>query len=100
EAVAAERTLRRAGLVDGTLVQRMQGATGDPAVSPNGERVALVVRSPGHASRIVIWRTGAEPRDTARERLTNRLRAGARASDPEDVPAVPYLPPPKRALFT
>jgi Tol biopolymer transport system component len=103
EAVAAERALRSTGLVEGTLVQRLRGATGDPTVSRDGERVALVLRTPGRASRVVVWRTGPEPRDSvsvraARERA--RAQQRARARDPEDVPAVPYLPALKRALAT
>ncbi|AHG90575.1 hypothetical protein J421_3038 [Gemmatirosa kalamazoonensis] len=100
EAIAAERALRETGLAEGTLVQRLRGATGDPAVSRDGARVALVVRTPGRASRVVVWRTGAEPRDTTRERAAARLRRRARVRDPEDVPATPYLPPPKRAVAT
>jgi len=104
EAVAAERALREApgGLVEGALVQRLRGATGDPAVSPDGQRVALVVRSPGRASRVVVWRTGPEPRDTTRRGRTPpaRTRPRQRVRDLEDVPAVPYLPPPKRPLAT
>lgn len=100
EAVAAERALRDAGLVEGALVQRLRGATGDPAVSRDGERVALEVREPGRASRIVIWRTGPEPRDSARDAAAARARDRQRRLDPEDVAAVPYLPPSKRALAT
>ena len=100
EAIAAERVLTKAGLAEGTLVQRLRGATGDPAVSPDGGRVALVVRTAGRASRIVVWRTGAEPRDTTRLRVARRQADTRRRLDPEDVPAVPYLPAPKRALAT
>ena len=103
EAIAAERALRDAGLAEGTLVQRLRGATGDPAVTRDGSRVALVVRTPGRASRVLVWYTGADPRDTARARAARdlaRRRARQRARDPEDVPAVPYLPPPKRAVAT
>lgn len=102
EAVAAERALRAApgGLVEGTLVQRLRGTTGDPAVTRDGERVALVVRSPDRAPRVVVWRTGAEPPDTARRRAAARAARRQRRLDPEDVPAVPYLPAPKRAVAT
>jgi Tol biopolymer transport system component len=96
EALATEQALRAAGIAQGTLVQRMRGATGDPAVSPDGQRVALVVRTPGRASRIVVWTTGAERPDTARARAVSAMLR----RDPEDVAAVPYLPRPKRAIAT
>src|SRR5688500_5082262 len=40
-ALEIERTLRDSGLVEGTLVQRLAWSTGDPAISPDGERVAV-----------------------------------------------------------
>lgn len=94
EALATEQAVRATGLVEGELVQRLAGATGDPAVSPDGARVALVVRSPGRASRVVVWGAGPEPRDTARARAVARLLE----RDREDVAAVPYLPPPRSVL--
>ncbi|MDB4875866.1 MAG: hypothetical protein JWM41_2312 [Gemmatimonadetes bacterium] len=79
----------------GAIVQRLSWDTGDPAISPDGQRVALVVRSPVARARVVIWRTAPEP-DTARARRDSLLRK----SDPEDVPAKQIYPPPKKTLAT
>ncbi len=100
EAVAAERRLRAAGLVEGRLVQRFGGYTGDPAVSRDGQRLALAVRPAAGNGRIVVLRADAAPPDTARARLAARQQARARALDPEDVPAVEYLPRPLRTVAT
>ena len=95
-ALEAERTLRDSGLVDGTMVQRLSWTTGDPAVSPDGERVAVVLRSRDLPGRIVIWKTADEPEDTAAVRRRER----AQKRDPEDVPSIAFYPPPKRPLAT
>ncbi len=100
EAVAAERRLRTAGLVEGTLLQRVRGYTGDPAVSRDGRRVALSLRPIVGPRRIVVLRTDSTPPDTAAARRLARQRARARALDPGDVPAVPYLPRPLRTVAT
>ena len=95
DAMAMERELAAAGIVEGEIVQRLTWATGDPAISPDGSRVALVLRSKTRPARLVVWRTAPEP-DTlearARERLLRR--------DPQDVPARRVYPPAKRAIAT
>ena len=100
EAVAAERRLRTAGLVEGTLLQRVGGYTGDPAVSRDGRRVAVSLRPTTGPRRIVVLRTDSAPADTAAARRLERQRARARALDPQDVPAVTYLPRPLRTVAT
>src|SRR5688500_18840029 len=82
DAMAARAELVRAGLQEGELIQRLAWATGDPAVSPNGERVAIVLRERDRPSRVVIWKTTPEPEDTAQV----RRRLSALARDPSDVP--------------
>jgi Tol biopolymer transport system component len=94
-ALEIERVLRDSGLVEGTLVQRLSWSTGDPAVSPDGERVAVVLRSKDLPSRVVIWSTSDEP-DTA----ASRRRARSQQRDPEDVQSVEFYPPPKRPVAT
>jgi Tol biopolymer transport system component len=79
----------------GEIVQRLSWATGDPAVSRDGRRVAIQLSSATMPSRIVVWSTAPE-RDTLRARRDSVLRK----SDPEDVPARTIYPPPKRALAT
>ncbi len=77
----------------GQIVQRLARNTGDPAISPDGRRVALVVRSATLPSRVVVWSTAPEP-DTARARRDSLLLM----RDPEDVPARSIYPPPKKIL--
>ena len=94
--VAIEQTMRRAAPADtGEIIQRLAWSTGDPAISPDGQRVAIVLRSPIVPSRVVVWSSTAEP-DTGRRRRDSILVA----RDPADVPARPIYPPPKRALAT
>jgi len=94
-AVNVGSALVRVGLVDGELVEHLSRGTGDPAVSRDGERVAVVLRALGRPSRVVVWSTAAEP-DTierkARERLLKR--------DSLDVPARRIYPIPKHAIAT
>ena len=95
-ALEIEKTLRDSSVVDGTIVQRLAWTTGDPAVSPNGERVAVVLRSKTLPARVVVWNTADEPPDTAA--ATRRARAAGR--DPDDVPDVQFWPRPKKAVAT
>jgi hypothetical protein len=95
-ALAVERELQAAGLVEGTMVQHLAWTTGDPAVSPDGTRLAVVLRSRDVPARVVIWSTADEPEDTA----AVRRRAEAQRKDPQDVPAVRFYPPPKKPLAT
>src|SRR2546423_1290751 len=60
-AVNVDSALVRVGLVDGELVQHLSRGTGDPAVSRDGKRVAVVLRALGRPSRVVVWSTAAEP---------------------------------------
>jgi len=91
----AAHQIRTAGPDTGAIVQRLARSTGDPAISADGQRVAIVIRSATLPSRVVIWKTAPEP-DTGRARRDSLLRA----SDPEDVPARPIFPPAKRAIAT
>ncbi|HEX5726777.1 MAG TPA: hypothetical protein VFX98_14975, partial [Longimicrobiaceae bacterium] len=86
-ALEAREVLAEAGgVVEGDTVQRLAWGTGDPAVSPDGAHMAVVLRgAPPAPSRVVVWKTADEPREdsatlAARRRLLER--------DPEDVPAV------------
>jgi hypothetical protein len=94
KAVAASHPAS-AVLDTGTIVQRLAWYTGDPAISADGERVAVVIRSATQPPRLVVWKTADEP-DTLRARRDSALRA----RDPEDVPARSIYPLPKRVLAT
>jgi Tol biopolymer transport system component len=93
KALAARAAIDVAGADTGSIVQRLAWYTGDPAISPDGKRVAIVLRSQILPSRVVVWATAAEP-DTGRARRDSILLA----RDPADVPARPIYPPPKRVL--
>ena len=97
KALAAEERLEAAGLAEGELVQRLEGWSFDPAVSPDGTRIA-VVRQPrrDEPSEIVIWPTVADTLTTAER----EAEARALARDPEDVPDVEWRPRPRRAQAT
>lgn len=94
-AYAAQRVLAGAGLDTGTLVQHLTWETGDPALAPDGSRLAIVLRAADRPSRVVIWKTSSEP-DTA----AARLDAALVKRDPQDVPAIRPYPPAKHALAT
>lgn len=96
DAMAARETLERAGLVEGEMLQRLSWYTGDPAISPDGARVAISLRERDRPGRLVVWKTTAEAEDTAliRRRIAELTR------DPEDVPDRRFYPVPKRAVTT
>ena len=97
-ALAVRTALRDAGLAVGDTVQRLNWATGDPAVSPDGRQVAVVLRGATAASsRVVVWRADDERIDTA---AVARARRALLAADPEDVPDLPARRPAKRPLAT
>jgi len=94
--ISAERAIRAAAAGDtGAIVQRLSWSTGDPAISRDGRRIALVQASPTLPSRVVVWGTAPEP-DTGRARRDSALLA----HDPQDVPARPIYPSPKKVLAT
>ncbi len=81
---------------EGTLWQEHSWYTGEPTVSPDGEKVALVVRSPKGSSKLRIWSTGepdpeeVEDREEAREEIMDK--------DPDDVLDVDPKHPPREQL--
>ena len=96
-AAAARDRFRVAGSAadTGRIVQRLSWDTGDPGLSSDGQRVAIVQRSPTRRSRVVIWKTADEP-DTARARRDSSLLR----LDPADVPARPLYPPARIPVAT
>jgi hypothetical protein len=97
KALEARRRLAAAGLEEGAPVQRLSWATGDPAASPDGKSLAIVLRgAPGVPSRVVVWSAREEAEDSA----AIRARARMLRLDPEDVPATQWRPRPRRALAT
>ncbi|MFP5356285.1 MAG: hypothetical protein ACLGIK_14250, partial [Gemmatimonadota bacterium] len=96
KALDARRQLQGAGLVEGALVQKLAWGTGEPAVSKDGERVAVVLRAPNRPSRLVVWSSREAPVDSA----VLRARARMLARDPLDVAPFDSFPHPRKALKT
>jgi Tol biopolymer transport system component len=94
ESVGIDSALARVE-VAGEMVQHLTRGTGDPAISPDGKRAALVLRAPGRPARVVIWSTAPES-----DSMVRKARERLLARDPEDVPARQFYPLPKRALAT
>ncbi len=101
-AAAADRArLDSAGRVEGALVQRLSRSTGDPAVSPDGRRIAIELANPDGPSRVVVWRAGADAaRDTAADSAYARAQRRILQRDPEDVPAIRAYPFPRTPVAT
>ena len=95
DALAFERTLGRAASGSGTLVQRLVRETGDPAVSPDGRFLAIVVRHTDAPSELVVWKSAEEPDSSAVPQ-----NARDRTRDPEDVPARTFYPAPKHEIIS
>ena len=93
-ALVVRDTLAVAGLDTGVLVQRRHWATGEPAVSADGDRIAVELPARTLPGPLVVWRT-RERVDTTRER---RARERALALDPQDVSAVRGYPRPKTPI--
>lgn len=96
KALEVERRLEADTLARGTLVQRRTWDTGEPALSPAGDRIAVVLRSRDEPSRLVLWSVDSQPESAA----ARRARARQLARDPEDVPAVRPYPAPLKVLAT
>jgi hypothetical protein len=95
-ATDAVRALDARGRVEGDLIQHLVYSTGDPAVSPDGRRVAVVLKSPALPSRVAVWYTADEPFDSA----AAKAREALLRLDSLDVPARQFYPQRKRALAT
>ena len=80
----------------GVIVQKLTWYTGEPALSPTGDRIAVVLRSRDEPSRLVVWSADSQPESEAER----RARARRLARDPEDVPAVRAFPAPLKVLAT
>jgi hypothetical protein len=92
-AMTVRREMTSAGSDTGEIIQRLSRYTGDPAISSDGSRIALVVRADPANPRTVIWRTAPEP-DTLAARSAEELRK----YDPDDVPGRTIYPPRKKVI--
>lgn len=98
ELTASAVAIARAGeLREGTLFQETSRASGEPAVSPDGTRIAVVVRQREQPDKLVIWSTAPaeEEEKKYRERLDRIL-----ARDPQDVAPLRTKPLPRKAVHS
>lgn len=96
QALELERRLEGAE-ADGSLWMDLSWGTGRPAVSPDGARLAAVVRHREEPPRLVVWETAVD--EEAEERWLEERDRIAEA-DPEDVPAVRTAPPFRKRVAT
>jgi len=83
--------------LEGELWQDLSRTTGAPALSPDGERIAIVLQSRDRPARLVVWAT--EPDEDA-ERKWRERQEEIQKRDPEDVPAVRSRPLPRKILHS
>jgi hypothetical protein len=93
QAKATQLMVVRASPDSGRPIAHLIGETGDPAISTDGGKVALMLPSPGRPARVVIWKTIAEPDSAAARSARELLRR-----DPQDVAPIRPFPAPKKAL--
>jgi hypothetical protein len=86
-------TLARAGgWREGELWQETSRGSGDPAVSPDGKSLAMVLRDAKGVAKLVIYSTGANEEEAkADKRIADMLKR-----DPEDVAPVRSKPIPRK----
>ncbi|HUR82426.1 MAG TPA: hypothetical protein VM733_16810, partial [Thermoanaerobaculia bacterium] len=94
ELTASAMTLKRAPLQEGALFQETPRASGDPAVSPDGSQLAVVVRAKDQPEKLVIWSTA--PADEEEKKYAEALKK-ILERDPEDVAPVRTKPLPRKA---
>ena len=98
ELTASAIAIQRGGaLHEGALFQETARATGDPAVSPDGKQLAIVIRNRDVPQKLVIWSTGPpEEEEKKYEEQVERILA----RDPEDVRAIRTKPLPRKAVHS
>jgi hypothetical protein len=98
QALEVERRVEAAGgFVEGEAWMDLSWQTGAPALSPDGERLALVLRGRDEPPELAVFSTAVD--EEAIEKRAER-RAEVLERDPEDVLAVETQPPPRRRLHT
>lgn len=90
-----EREMKPA-LAEGELWQDSSWTTGEPALSPDGTKMAIVLRAKDVPSRLVVWDTKPDPE--AQKKWDEEIDK-IRKNDPEDVPGLRTKPFPAKVLF-
>ncbi len=81
---------------EGELWQETTRGSGDPAVSPDGSKLAFVQRNEKGEAKLVVVSTGPNPEEEKfRKRIEKMLKR-----DPQDVAPVHTKPLPQKPLFT
>jgi Tol biopolymer transport system component len=83
-------------LSEGELWQDTAWTTGEPALSPDGTKMAIVLRAKDEPSRLVVWDTKPDPE--AQKKWDEEIDK-IRKNDPEDVPGLRTKPFPAKVLF-
>jgi hypothetical protein len=83
----AERALRAAGVVEGQMVQHLEGYVSGPAISPNGELMAYMLLDPPAFGELRVERFTPRPQTSAEKRAARQYD-----KDPEDVRPVQKYP--------
>lgn len=81
----------------GELWQDLDWSTGAPALSPDGDRLAIVLTGRDRPAELVVWGTGP---DEKAEADWEKQRREIAERDPEDVPAVRVKPLRRKPRFT
>jgi len=96
ELTASAMTIERGGeWQEGVLFQETPRATGDPAASPDGKQLAIVIRHRDRPEKLVVWST--EPAAEEQKKYEERVRE-ILERDPEDVRAILTKPLPRKAV--
>lgn len=98
ELTASAMAVARSGAMsEGALFQETPRASGDPAVSPDGTKLAVVIRELDEPEELVVWSTGEQDEELKKheERIRKILER-----DPEDVAPVLVKPLPRKELHS
>jgi hypothetical protein len=95
-ALEAER-LRKEGEREGELWQDLSWSVGSPTLSPDGERLAIVVDTRDDPAELAVFSTAP---DEEAEKEWQKRREEILERDPEDVPAVRTAPQARKRLHT
>jgi hypothetical protein len=97
ELTASSMAAAKSGtFTDGALWQETTYESGDPAVSPDGTRLAMVTRNDKGESKLIVFSTGTNEEE---EKLAKRIETILKR-DPEDVAPLRTKPLPRKPLFT